>query len=69
MTIEAFQGEYRWLSNFAMVHVTYNDLAFTSTEAAYQAAKSNERKQQMQFTNLSPGQAKRLGKRITIRPD
>jgi ribA/ribD-fused uncharacterized protein len=69
MAIEQFQGEYRWLSNFALVRVIYNGLEFTSTEAAYQAAKSNVLNQQMEFTSLSPGQAKRLGKRITMRPD
>ena len=37
--IEQFQGDFRWLSNFAPVNVNFNGVIFPSTENAYQAAK------------------------------
>lgn len=38
--ISCFTGEYRWLSNFWPVYVTFDDIRYPSVEHAYQAAKS-----------------------------
>jgi ribA/ribD-fused uncharacterized protein len=38
-TIDAFQGEYRFLSNFWPCYLVYNDLLYPTVEHAYQAAK------------------------------
>lgn len=40
--IKEFQGEYRWLSNFAPVSIELNKLIYPSVEHAYMSAKSND---------------------------
>ncbi|AZO48067.1 NADAR family protein [Mesorhizobium sp. M4B.F.Ca.ET.058.02.1.1] len=65
-----FSGEYRWLSNFFMVHVTIGQLTFASTEHAYQAAKSLDPVDWKDVIEcVSPGAAKRMGRNVTLRPD
>ncbi len=39
--IEQFQGEYRWLSNFAPVKIILDGIEYASVEHAYMSAKSN----------------------------
>ena len=39
--ISEFQGEYRWLSNFAPVSVCQNGVVYPSVEHAYMSAKSD----------------------------
>lgn len=41
-TIKEFQGEYRWLSNFAQCSITLGDNVYPSVEHAFVSAKSNE---------------------------
>lgn len=67
--IDKFQDEHCWLSNFWPC-IIKDDLGreWLSAEAAYQAMKSEDRKVQDQFLELNPFQAKKLGKRILIRP-
>lgn len=67
--IKEFQGEYRWLSNFWPCNLSCAGLIYPSVENAYQAAKCLYRTDVPQFTNLTPGQAKRLSREIEIRPD
>jgi len=38
-TINGFQGEYRWLSNFWPCTIVYNENVFSTVEHAYQSAK------------------------------
>ena len=66
--INEFQGEFRWLSNFWPAQVVLDGVVFPSVENAYQAAKTfiENRKD---FIDCTPGQAKRLGKKVKIRPD
>lgn len=40
--IAQFQGEYRWLSNFWPVEVTFQGAKYPSVEHAYMSAKSDE---------------------------
>lgn len=45
-TIDSFKGDYYFLSNMAYVGVVFDGVVYSSTEAAYQAAKTldaNER--------------------------
>jgi hypothetical protein len=42
MDILEFQGQYRWLSNFAPVRVTLDGITFPSAEHAYMSAKSTD---------------------------
>lgn len=70
--IGPFQGEYRWLSNFWPVVVCHRGYEFPSVENAYQAAKARpdvlDRVVQ-DFQRCTPGQAKRLGRKVVMRED
>ena len=68
--ITEFRGEYRWLSNFWFAPVKIGKLVFATNEHAFQAAKSLNPKDWNKFAFLTdPGEAKRLGKTLTLRPD
>ena len=70
--ILAFQGKYRWLSNFWPVQIwsAKMGLMFPSAEHAYQACKTDQVSMQVTISMLStPGAAKRAGKHVRIRPD
>jgi ribA/ribD-fused uncharacterized protein len=67
--IKEFQGNKRWLSNFTAVEVVLDGVTYPSTENAYQAAKTLDAKERVQFESIPSGKAKRAGKSITIRPD
>ena len=68
-TISDFRGKYRFLSNFQASTIEYEDLLFPSVEAAYQAAKTEDKTKREQFTNMSPVEAKRAGKLLTLRSE
>lgn len=40
--IKEFQGEYRWLSNFALVQIYLDGMEYQSVEHAYMSAKSSD---------------------------
>lgn len=67
--IDSFSGRHYFLSNFFPVPVAYEGLNYPSSEVAYQAAKSNDKETRVAFLNLSPRDAKRIGRSIIIRPD
>ncbi len=68
--IYGFFGPYRFLSNFAFVNVELDGEVYSSTEHAYQAAKSLDPEARAQIQRMtSPSDAKKLGKLIRIRPD
>lgn len=67
--IKEFQGEFRWLSNFASCKINFEGFVFESTENAYQAAKCKYKEDMEQFVTLTPGNAKRRAKKIAIRED
>lgn len=68
--IKEFQGNYRFLSNFYSVPIEYEGLIYFSTEAAYQAAKTLNQNERLTISQLpTPGEAKRMGRRITLRSD
>ena len=70
MAIDSFNGQYRFLSNFAACKVTYEGLEYKSTEHAYQAAKTLNAEARRKIREAkSPGEAKRLGKTVYLRPD
>ena len=69
MTIEHFRGEHAFLSNFHPCLVEHNGLTYQNTEAAFQAAKCINREEKERFVSLSPGQAKRLGRKVALRED
>lgn len=63
MTIDAFQGEYRFLSNFWPARVRWAGTSFPTVEHAYQAAKFDVAFHSL-FTTGSPGQAKRRAREL-----
>ena len=69
--INSFQGEYRFLSNFAAVDVILDKVVYPSVEHAYQAAKTWDHNERAQFSGsrLTAGQAKRAGSKVTMRDD
>lgn len=68
--INQFQGIYRFLSNFYPARVTYNGVQFPSVEHAYVAAKTLDLKLQRDIAAVSsPGEVKRMGRRLMLRPD
>lgn len=67
--IDAFIGKYEFLSNFYECEVEYDGLTYGSSEAAYQAQKAKDPAMRACFTELSPDEAKRLGKMVELRDD
>lgn len=67
--ITEFQGEFRWLSNFAPAPVLMYGVEYPSVEHAYQAAKCAVAADRKMFLNITAGQAKRLGREVRVRPD
>lgn len=68
--ITSFRGPHRFLSNFHPCLVMWHGLTFPSVEHAYQAAKTLQPAEQARIAIApTPGDAKRLGRHVTLRPD
>lgn len=73
--IDEFKGEYDFLSNFYITDIEYEGIKYSSTEAAFQAAKikcvtdDETARQRAPFANYSPSMAKKMGRKGTLRPD
>lgn len=67
--IEAFRGEYRFLSNFWHVYVTYDGEVYPTVEHAYQAAKTLSQEFRSAICYATTGEAKRMGRQVPMRPD
>lgn len=68
--ILGFFEEYRFLSNFYAAVVELDGLEYSSTEHAYQAAKTlDPAEREVIRTSKKFNEAKRLGKKVTLRPD
>ena len=66
------KGKYFFLSNFfpCQLHdVDFPDITYQSVEAAFQAAKVTTRSERAAFSDADPSTAKRLGRRVRLRPD
>lgn len=68
-TIAEFSGSYRFLSNFFPAYVKYDDLYYNFVENAFQAAKTEDYAQRCTIQSVAPGEAKRYGRNVTLRPD
>ena len=62
-------GIYPEFSNFWNCRVKWNGLVYSNTEAIFQAQKTLNEEEQLKFVNLNGGQAKQLGRKITLRND
>ena len=67
--IADFEGEYEFLSNFYEVPLTYEGLAYGSSEAAFQASKSLDPAEREKISKLRPGESKRAGYSVKLRED
>jgi len=67
--IAAFRDEHYFLSNFFPVSIPMDGVTYGSSENAYQAAKTLSMTEREKFTRISAGEAKRLGRAVTLRPD
>ena len=68
--INGFNGEHRFLSNFWMAPITVGGRRWASAEHCYQAAKSLLISDWDAIQGCrTPGQAKRMGQKISLRLD
>ena len=68
--IDRFVGEFRFLSNFYLSIIRFDGVSWPSVEHAYQALKSNDPvTQRMIRMARTPGDAKKMGKLVVVRPD
>lgn len=69
--IKEFQGEYRWLSNFASCSIVLDNIEYNSVEHAYMSAKSDDGDWKILCSseNYSAGKIKRLSRDIPLRKD
>lgn len=68
--IDFFDGEYAFLSNFYNASCIFEEKFYPTVEHAFQAAKSLDSAERDWIAAAgSPGLAKRLGRRINLRPD
>jgi hypothetical protein len=68
--IDSFTGSYRWLSNFHPVEVKLDGVTYSSTEHAYQAAKTLNLTERRKVREAGkPGEAKKLGMKVNLRVD
>lgn len=68
--ISSFSGAYEFLSNFYPCEIEYEGFKFQTTEAAFQAAKTDNKKDKTLISQAAtPGIAKRLGRRVPLRSD
>lgn len=67
--INQFRGEYFFLSNFFESPIIYKGISYKNNEAAFQAQKVNSPDEQSEFSNLTPADAKRKGRRVKLRKD
>lgn len=67
-----FSGKYSFLSNFHLcdiIDLDYPEIKYPSLENAYQASKTSDKEERKKFTNITPGQSKRLGRKVKLRED
>lgn len=68
--ISTFDKEYAFLSNFYSSPLFYNGLWYPTVEHAFQAAKTHDEFEQLAIANAeTPGQAKRMGRKVKLRDD
>lgn len=68
--ISSFSGEYNFLSNFYIKDINISDMVFKSAEHMYQSLKTVDISEvEAIMAAETPGRAKRLGNKCTLRPD
>ena len=68
--IDAFQEEYRFLSNFYKSPLVFEGETYPTVEHAFQAAKTDDAEERATIrANANPVIAKRKGRKVTLRAD
>ena len=68
--ITAFNGEFRWLSNFARVPIEIGGIVFRSVEHAYMSEKSDDEAWKTFCQRVDrPGDVKKASRKIKLSPD
>ena len=68
--INKFDGKYAFLSNCVESKISFEGLTYPTVEHAFQAAKSLSEEEQAAISIAkTPGIAKRLGRKVVLRPD
>lgn len=68
-SIKEFRGLYHFLSNFHEASVYWDGITYRNNEAAFQSAKLVDKNERLQFADMSPNEAKKLGRVVTLRKD
>lgn len=64
-----FRNEYWFLSNMYPCKIRVNGLEFKCAEACFQSFKTTDTELRAKFQHLNGFEAKKLGKKIKLRPD
>ena len=64
-----FGGRQHPFSNYYPAPTYYDGIAFSTSEAAFQSAKTLDMNARRAFINIDPGKAKGDGRKLKIRPD
>ena len=68
--INCFDGKWAFLSNFYWSEIEFEGIVYPTNEHFFQAMKTLDNDERRQIANcLTPGQAKRMGRRVALRPD
>lgn len=68
--INKFEGEYAFLSNFYPSPFVYDGIEYPTVEHFFQAAKTTDLSKRKEIAAApTPGQAKRMGRQVKLRPD
>lgn len=67
--IDSFRGKNYYLSDFYERPVTYDGITYKNNEAAFQAQKCISYEDRKRFSDLNASEAKRLGRKVSLRPD
>jgi ribA/ribD-fused uncharacterized protein len=68
--IRAFRGQWGFLSNFHASPLVYEGMTYPTVEHGFQAAKTHDVAERARIAAAAtPSLAKRLGRRVALRPD
>lgn len=68
--IDCFDGHWAFLSNFYWNEIEFEDITYPTNEHFFQAMKTLDINERRAIANcLTPGRAKRMGRRVALRPD
>jgi ribA/ribD-fused uncharacterized protein len=67
--IKGFYNQFSFLSNFHPCCIYWEGLLWPTVENAYQASKTLDLIERIKFQSVSPGKAKRMGLKVSLRPN